>query len=58
MKIKFSSDDRLTLNKAMETSNMIIVVRAIFLENSKYNPQDFLITVNCSYYFLLLSDKI
>ena len=58
MKIKFSSDDRLTLNKAMETSNMIIVVRAIFLENSKYNPQDFLITVNCNYYFLLLSDKI
>ena len=58
MKIKFSSDDRLTLNKAMETSDMIRVVRAIFLENNKYYPQDFLITVNCSYYFLLLSDKI
>ena len=58
MKIKFSSDDRLTLNKAMETSDMIRVVRAIFLESNKYYPQDFLITVNCRHYFLLLSDKI
>ena len=46
MKIKFSSDDRLTLNKTMETRNMIIVVRAIFFENNKYYPQGFLITVN------------
>ena len=42
MKIKFNTDDELPLNKAIESSSMIIVVRAIFLENSKYYPQVFL----------------
>ena len=42
MKIKFNSDDELPLNKTIEVPIMIIVVRAIFLENNKYYPQVFL----------------
>ena len=42
MKIKFSSDDELPLNKTIEIPSMIMVVRAIFLENNKYYPQVFL----------------
>ena len=44
MKIKFNSDDELLLNKIIEIPSMIIVVRAVFLENNKYYPQ--------YYYFL------
>ena len=36
MKIKYNSDDGLSLNKMMETLSMIIVIRAIFLESNKY----------------------
>ena len=36
MKIKFNSDDSLPLNKPIEILIIIIVVRAIFLENNKY----------------------
>ena len=36
MKIKFNLDDKLPLNKTIEIHNMIIVVRAVFHENSKY----------------------
>ena len=36
MKIKYNSDDGLSLNKMMETLCMIIVIRAIFLESNKY----------------------
>ena len=36
MKIKFNSDDELTLNKMIEIPIIIIVVRGIFLENNKY----------------------
>ena len=39
MKIKFISYDELTLNKTIEISSMMIVFRAIFLENNKYYPQ-------------------
>ena len=39
MKIKFNSDYELPLNKTIEIISMIIVVRAIFLENNKYYPQ-------------------
>ena len=39
MKIKFNSDDELPLNKTVEIPTIIIVVRAIFLENNKYYPQ-------------------
>ena len=42
MKIKFNSDDELTLNKTIEIPTMTIVVRAVFHENNKYNPQVFL----------------
>ena len=42
MKIKFNSDGKLPLNKTIEIASMIIVVRAIFLENNKYYPQVFL----------------
>ena len=39
MKIKFNLDDELPLNEIMEIFSMIIVVRAVFYENSKYYPQ-------------------
>ena len=42
MKIKFNSDDELPLNKTIEIPSIVIVVRAIFLENNKYYPQVFL----------------
>ena len=42
MKIKFNSDDELPLNKTIEIPSIIIVLRAIFLENDKYYPQVFL----------------
>ena len=41
MKIKFDSDDELTLNKTIEIP-MIIFVRPAFYENNKYYPQFFL----------------
>ena len=33
MKIKFNTDDELSLNKMVEIPTMTIVVRAIFIEN-------------------------
>ena len=42
MKIKFNLDEELPLNKTIEIPSMVIVVRAIFLENNKYYPQVFL----------------
>ena len=36
MKIKFNSDDELPLNKTTEVPSVIMVVRAIFLENNVY----------------------
>ena len=36
MKIKFNLDDELPLNEIMEIFSMIIFVRAVFHENSKY----------------------
>ena len=42
MKIKFNSDDKLPLNKAIEIPTITIAVRVVFLENSKYYPQVFL----------------
>ena len=32
MKIKFNSDDEVPLNKMIETSSMIIIVRAVFIK--------------------------
>ena len=42
MKIKSNSDDELPLSKTIEIPSMRIVVRAIFLENSKYYSRVFL----------------
>ena len=42
-KIKFSLDDELPLIKMIEIHSMIIVVRSVFHENSKYYPQVFLL---------------
>ena len=42
MKIKFDSDEDLSLNKKMEIHNAIIVVRTVFHENNKSYPQVFL----------------
>ena len=42
MKIKFSSDDDLHLNKILKFCTLTIIVRAVFEEDSKYYPQAFL----------------
>ena len=42
MKIKFNSDDELPLNKTIKIPSMMIIVRAIYLENNKYYLQVFL----------------
>ena len=39
MEIKFNSDDEFSPNKTIEIPSMIIVVRAVFHENSKYYSQ-------------------
>ena len=38
LKIKFNSDGDLPLNKIINLCNMIIVVRSLFHEGSKYYP--------------------
>ena len=42
MKIKFSSDDDLSLNKIMQLHMLTIIVRPVFEEDGKYYPQVFL----------------
>ena len=42
MKITFNLDDELLLNKTIEIPIMAMFVRAVFHENNKYYPQDFL----------------
>ena len=42
MKIKFNSNDDLSLKKTLELRNMIIVAKAVFYEDKKYYPQVFL----------------
>ena len=39
MKIKFSLDEELLVNKMLEIFSMVIVARAAFRENNKYYPQ-------------------
>ena len=41
--IKFNLEDKLPLIKMIEIHSMIIVVRPVFYENSKYCPQVFLL---------------
>ena len=47
LKSNFNSDDELPLIEKIGISNMIIVVRAVFHENSKYYPQVFLDKCPC-----------
>ena len=42
MKIKFSSDDDLPLNKQLKFFNLTIIVGTIFEEDGKYYPHIFL----------------
>ena len=42
MKIKFSSDDDLPLNKPLNFHNMTITIRSVFKEDGKLYPQVFL----------------
>ena len=43
MKIKFSSDDNLPLNKTLKFHNMTIVIRSVFEEeDGKFYPQVYL----------------
>ena len=42
MKINFNSDDKFPLNKTIEIPSMIIVVIALFHENSKILSTSFL----------------
>ena len=39
MKIRFESDDNLTLGKILSIPGMVIVVRSVFQEDKKYYPQ-------------------
>ena len=42
MKIKFNSDDNLSLNKKWKFYNMVITIRSVFKEDDKIYPQVFL----------------
>ena len=42
MKIKFNSDDGLPLNKILMLHTLTTIVRSVFEEDGKYNPQVFL----------------
>ena len=42
MKVKFNSDDDLPLKKTLKLYNLVIVVRSVFHEGTKYYPQVFL----------------
>ena len=39
MKIKFNSDNELPLNRKIEFSSMMIVIRSTFLESNEYYPE-------------------
>ena len=47
MKIKFNSDDTLSLNKILKLHMLTVIVRSVFQEDNKYCPQVFL--DECSY---------
>ena len=42
MKIKFNSDDNLSLNKQLKFLSVTIIVRNVFEEDGRYYPQVFL----------------
>ena len=39
MKIKFSSDNNLLLNKILKLHMLIVIVRSVFQEENKYCPK-------------------
>ena len=43
MKTKFDSDDELPLNRTIKIPTMAIIHRAVFHENGKYYPREFLV---------------
>ena len=49
MKIKFHSDNDLPLKKTLERYNVVIVVKSVFDEGNKYNPQVFLDECSINY---------
>ena len=42
MKIKFSSDDNLPLNKTLKLHNITIVIRSVFVKHGKIYPRVYL----------------
>ena len=42
MKVKFNSDDNLTLSKAIKLHSMAVVIRSVFEKDGKPYPQLFL----------------
>ena len=42
MKIKFDSDDNLSLNKVLKFHALTIIIRSVFERDGKYYPQIFL----------------
>ena len=42
MKIKFNSDDNLTLNETLKLHNVTIVIISVFEEDGKFYPQIYL----------------
>ena len=42
MKIKFDSDDDLSVNKLMKFYDLTVIIRSIFEKDGKYYPQIFL----------------
>ena len=42
MKIKFNSDDNLSLNKKWKFRNVVLTIRSVFKEDDKLYPQVFL----------------
>ena len=47
MKIKFNSDDNLSLSKPLKFHNMTITIRSVFEEDGKLYPQVFLDNALC-----------
>ena len=41
MKIRFSSDDNLPLNKILKFHILTVIARSVFQQNDKYYPQNF-----------------
>ena len=58
MKIKFSSDDNLPLNKPLKFYNMTVTIRCVFSEDNKLYPQIFLDEALYSLLKMLEYDRI